>query len=68
MHMITVLDNTIKSGASVRSLLYTDDAELDGDTLLTENAGTVICEKGSIAMKPGFADMKQLGPDGWVEC
>ena len=46
----------------------TDDTDLAGAVLDTENGGTVECAIGSIAMKAGFADMKQLGTDGWVVC
>lgn len=67
--MIYIIDGKIDPGKAVRSLLYTDDADLSGDTLETVNGNVVDCEVGSIAMKPGFADMKQLAPNGnWVDC
>lgn len=64
--MIYVMDGKIDPGKAVRCLVYTDDADLNGATLRTVNGNVIECEVGSIAMKPGFADTKQLGPDGWV--
>ena len=67
--MITIIDNEIKPGKCVRAVLYTNDSELTGNTLMTYNGGTVVCEVGSIAMQAGFANMKQLDADGnWVDC
>ena len=66
--MVYVIDEKVNPGTAVRALLYTDDTDLAGAVLDTENCGTVECAIGSIAMKAGFADMKQLGTDGWVVC
>ena len=63
--MVYVIDEKVNPGTAVRALLYT---ELASAVLDTENGGTVECAIGSIAMKAGFADMKQLGADGWVVC
>lgn len=66
--MVYVIDEKVNPGTAVRALLYTDESDLDGAVIGTENGGTVECAVGSIAMKAGFADMKQLGTDGWVAC
>lgn len=66
--MIYIIDEKVNPGIAVRALLYTDEADLAGETVTTENGGTVTCAVGSVAMKAGFADMKQLGTDGWVAC
>ena len=64
--MIYVMDIKIDPGPAVRCLCYTDDGDLTGDTLQTADNLTIKCTVGSIAMKPGFQETKQLGPDGWV--
>ena len=66
--MIYIIDEKVNPGTAVRALLYTEESDLTGETVATENGGTVTCAVGSIAMKAGFADMKQLGADGWVAC
>ena len=54
---------------ALRVLLYDEASELTGDQINTENFGLVRCEVGSVAFKPGFADMKQLGANStWVDC
>lgn len=64
--MITVIDNDIKPGKAVRTIVYTAASELTGDTLKTSNAGIVQCEIGSIAMTAGFGEIMQLSESGWV--
>lgn len=64
--MITVIDNDIKPGKAVRTLVYTAASELTGSTVETSNAGTVQCEIGSVAMTAGFGEIMQLGENGWV--
>ena len=66
--MVYVIDEKVNPGTAVRALLYTDESDLSGETIATENGGFVTCAIGSIAMKAGFTDMKQLGTNGWVTC
>lgn len=61
---VFVIDNAISSGYQVRGLLYANASELTGKTITTANAGTVKCEVGSVAMKAGFKDIKQLDASG----
>ena len=57
---IYVIDNLKNKNFAVRGLMYDNVSELTGDTVTTVNAGVVKCEAGSVAMKAGFKDIKQL--------
>lgn len=67
--MVTVIDEKGRGGGkAVRTLQYSDAVELTGSKIQTVNFGLVECELGSVAIKAGFNDMKQLGDTGWVDC
>ena len=61
---IYVIDNMQNKNFAVRGLLYDSESELSGNVLETANAGTVLCDVGSVAMKAGFKDIKQLDASG----
>lgn len=49
-------------------LMYEDAAELTGATVQT-GAGEITCPAGTIAMKAGMKNIKQLDGNGnWVDC
>jgi len=63
-------------GLAKRQIQYSDADDLpdiitdNGDEPYAEattNRGTFLCSVGSIAWKPGFKDMKELGPTGWED-
>lgn len=61
--MIYLIEN-YNSDGQVRGLLYEDADELTGTRIETANAGVVDCLPGSVAMKAGFKDLRQLDADG----
>jgi hypothetical protein len=61
---IFAIDNLKTKNYTVRGLLYDNVSELSGKVLVTANEGTVKCDVGSVAMKAGFKDIKQLDSSG----
>lgn len=49
--MVTVIEGSKSSNRCVRGLLYGDASELVDENVTTTNAGDIVCEYGSWAVK-----------------
>lgn len=61
---VTVIDGSKGPARCVRTLMYDDESELTGDTIVTDNAGTIECEYGTLAYKAGGVNPRWYDHDG----
>ena len=69
--MINTIDNAPMpycATGHVHNLLYDNVSELTGAALTLADGTPIVCLPGSVAMKPGIKDLKQLSSAGtWVD-